>query len=358
MSHISVALKRTLGSFVLDVNFNAPTSAICALFGPSAAGKTTILRCIAGLERLDHACITVDGLCWQDEKNDIFIPAHQRNLAYIFQEGNLFTHLSVHENLRYGFARVPKNERHIAYDHAVELLALAPLLKRRVATLSGGERQRIAIGRALLSNPRLLLMDEPFAALDESGKLDILRQFQLLQKEMSLSVIMVSHSLEDVALLAHYLILVERGRVSAHGDLTSLMTRLDLPLARAENANAIVDGVIRAHEPEFNLSIVQFDGGELTVAQIEAPVGAHVRLRIYARDVSMTLSPVQYSSALNQLCARILEIAEDGPGRCMIRLQAGTTELLARITQKSVAILGLQVDLTVYLQVKSVALAF
>jgi len=345
----------TRGGFVLQAAFTAPARGVTAIFGPSGAGKTTLLRCVAGLERAPGGFLRVGETVWQDESAGLFTPVHRRPLGYVFQEASLFPHLSVRRNLDYGWRRVPKGERRIDRDEVLRLTGVGPLLDRRPASLSGGERQRAAIARALLANPRLLLMDEPLAGLDPASKAEILPCLERLHERLALPVLYVSHHPDEVARLANQMVLLEAGRVLAAGPLAEVLTRLDLPLAHAEGAETIVETTVAGHDEAFHLTYLAFPGGRFTVARLAVEVGQRVRLRVHARDISLALTPARDTSILNIFAARVLEIALDHPAQVTLRLDAGGTILLARITRKSAAQLALAPGTAVWAQVKSVA---
>jgi len=285
------------GNFTLDAEFTVPAHGVTALYGPSGCGKTTLLRAVAGLEKDLDGHFKLGDAVWQSPGH--FIPAHQRPIGYVFQEASLFAHLCVQRNLEYGLSRVPTNERRIGFDEAVNLLGIEPLLSRRPDGLSGGERQRVAIARALLTSPRLLLMDEPLAALDVDSKAEILPFLERLQEELRIPVLYVSHSPDEVARLADHLVLMEAGRIRAAGPIAEMLTRVDLPLAHGHDAEALIKAKIAGYDHQFHLNHVDFAGGRFTVAGHEMPVGRPVRLRVLARDVSLTLAPQSGTSILN-----------------------------------------------------------
>ncbi len=341
------------GAFQLQVDLRVPGQGVTAIFGPTGSGKTTLLRALAGLERCDDGYLEVRGEVWQDGKR--FVPSHKRPIGYVFQEPSLFEHLNVERNLRYGYSRTPEERRRIKWEQAVNLLALVPLMKRRPSGLSGGEKQRVAIARSLLTSPRLLLMDEPLASLDAASKKEILPFLERLHQELSLPIVYVSHSADEVAKLAHHLVLLENGRVQANGPIQEMLTRLDLPLAHSEEAEAVITAVVIGHDDAFELTQLEFGGGRLLVSGSRLPLGKEVRLRILARDVSLTLEEQTGTSILNIFPARIEEVAAQGPAQSLVRLQAGKVQLLSRITRKSAAILRLQPGKRVFAQIKSVA---
>jgi molybdate transport system ATP-binding protein len=356
MSGLSARFRVSLGDFRLDAAFEAPGRGVTALFGHSGSGKTTLLRCLAGLERAQSGYLAVNGEIWQDEERGLFLPVHRRPLGYVFQEASLFPHLSVRRNLEYGWRRIPPARRQVGFDQAVDLLGIGHLLDRGPARLSGGERQRVAIARALLTSPRLLLMDEPLAALDLASKAEILPYLERLHDDLSIPVLYVSHAPDEVARLADHMVLMERGRAVAAGPLRDMLARLDLPLAHGDEAGTVVDTTVGSHDEAFHLSRLDFPGGSITVGAVPHAVGHPVRLRIHARDVSLALEHPGQSSILNILPATVVEIADENPSQVLVRLDCAGTPLLARITRKSCALLGLEPGMGVFAQVKSAAL--
>ena len=356
MSMLRAEFRLQRRGFELAASFDAPASGVTALFGPSGSGKTTLLRCIAGLEHAAQGRLEIDGECWQDAAQNIFLPAHRRRIGYMFQDARLFPHLTVRGNLEYGLTRTPPDTRRIAFDQAVDWAGIGPLLERRTPDLSGGERSRVALARTLLTSPRLLLLDEPLAALDHAARAEILPYLERLNRELSIPMLYVSHTTDEVARLADYMVCLERGRVSATGPVQDVLTRLDLPLAHTDEAAAVLDATVAGLDREFHLAELHFAGGSLQVADAGLAPGMPVRVQILARDVSLSLDAPQHTSILNILPARVAEIAPDRPAQALIRLDIGGTTLLARITRRSVAHLDLQPGHAVYAQVKSVAL--
>jgi molybdate transport system ATP-binding protein len=342
------------GSFTLEVDLRIPARGVTALFGPSGCGKTTLLRAIAGLERDPCGVLKAGDTTWQDA--DRFVPPHRRALGYVFQEASLFAHRTVRGNLEYGARRVPRMEKTVSLEKAVELLEIGSLLERKPGTLSGGERQRVAIARALAASPRLLLLDEPLAALDLNRKREILPYIESLHKELEIPVIYVSHVPDEVARVADHLVLLESGRVVATGSMHELFTRLDLSLARDVEAGAILETAVIDHDEDFHLTRLNFAGGFISVPRQWLEPGAPVRVRIAARDVSLTLEAQSGTSILNILPATVDAIADDGSAQVTVRLLAGGLPLLSRITRKSAVELSLEPGKQVYAQVKSVAL--
>ena len=340
--------------FSLEVALDLPGRGVSALFGPSGCGKTTCLRAIAGLQRAAGASVIVNGERWQDDAT--FVPTHRRALGYVFQETRLFAHLDVRRNLEYGMKRVAAAQRRVPLAQAVELLGIGHLLARRPDTLSGGERQRVGIARALATSPRLLLMDEPLASLDLMRKREILPYLERLHAELDIPVIYVSHAADEVARLADHLVLMEAGRVLASGPANALMTRLDLALAHGDAAGAVVEAIVTGFDADFGLTQLAFAGGTLWLPHGGTRIGQAVRVRIQARDVSLTLVPQADTSVLNILPAVVTDLAEDGPAQVMVGLSVGGARLLARITRKSAVLLRLREGSAVHAQVKGVAI--
>ncbi len=351
---LKLALQR--GGFALDVAVQLPGRGICGLFGPSGCGKTSLLRALSGLEHA-RGNIHINGRCWLDTQAGIDLPTHQRRVGYVFQDAALFAHLDVQDNLRYGLRRTPLSRQRIAYDQVIDWLSLAPLLSRRTAQLSGGEAQRVALGRALLTSPDLLLLDEPLAALDHTAKQAILPYFERLHRELAVPMIYVSHAIEEVTRLADHLLLLQAGRVRAQGPLAELLTRDDLPLSHADSAAAILEARVAATDAAYHLTYLDTAAGRIALAATGFDTGTALRLRIAARDVALALEAPTGTSILNCLAARVTAIAEHGPAQILVHLDAGGAPLLARITRKSCAALGLREGTPVHALIKSVAVA-
>ncbi|TVR60224.1 MAG: molybdenum ABC transporter ATP-binding protein [Candidatus Competibacteraceae bacterium] len=342
--------------FTLDVDLDLPGRGVTALFGHSGSGKTTLLRCLAGLERQSSGSLRFKGEVWQDSARGVFLPTHQRPIGYVFQEASLFPHLSVWKNLDYGRKRVNSGHR-VSLDHAVELLGIGHLLDRMPDRLSGGERQRVAIARALATSPRLLLMDEPLAALDLKRKSEILPYLERLHDELEIPVFYVSHSPDEVARLADHVVLLAEGRVMAQGGLRETLARLDLPTAFTEDAGVVIEAVVAEHDEAYHLTRLDFPGGSAVVAHRPEAIGHRLRFRVHARDVSLALARAEGTSITNLLPATVTEIADaDTPAHVLVRLDAGGTPLIARITRRSRDHLGVTPGQPLWAQIKAVAL--
>lgn len=346
-----------LGAFRLDASFEFPDRGVTALFGPSGCGKTSLLRCFAGLNHLPQGKLTIDGTPWQDEAR--FLPPHRRAVGYVFQDANLFAHLSVRDNLLYGRKRAlkkPLSAKGDDVDDLVSLLGIGHLLDRAPANLSGGERQRVAVGRALLAEPRLLLMDEPLSALDYGARQEILPYLERLPKSLSIPILYVTHAPDEVARLADHIVLIDKGRVRASGPVSEIMARLDLPMLNDEDAGVAIEAHIGERDPQWHLARADFTGGSLWIRDPDRAVGAPVRLMIRARDVTLALSPQTDSSVLNSIPAVITDIAPSThPAAITVRAMMGETPVLSRVTTRSAAELGLAPGSDVWVLVKSVA---
>jgi molybdate transport system ATP-binding protein len=338
--------------FVLDVDLSLPVNGITTVFGPSGCGKTTLLRCVAGLEPFTKGRIMVAGRVWQNDAD--FLPSHHRRAGYVFQEGALFSHLDVKGNLAFGLKRRSGDGPDLV--EITDLLGLGPLLDRQVEGLSGGERQRVALGRALLAGPDLLLLDEPLASLDRASRRAIYPYFERISAETGMPMLYVTHSLDEAARLADHLVLMDGGRVAHSGPLASMLTSPAPGLARGEDAGCVVFASVNSVDEEYHLARLEFPGGHLLVPDPGLPVGGKTRVRIHARDVSLALDPAAGSSILNILPARVMNMIDDGPSRILVRLAVGETVLLAAVTRRSAATLELGPDQELFAQVKSVAL--
>ncbi|MBV5275591.1 MAG: molybdenum ABC transporter ATP-binding protein [Lamprocystis purpurea] len=358
MEPIEIRFNIDWPGFSLAVDEQLPGRGVTALFGHSGSGKTTLLRCIAGLVRAPKGRLVFQGKVWQDAST--WVPTHRRSLGYVFQEASLFPHLTVIGNLRYGQKRAPADipaEQRVSLDQAIDLLGILPLLDRKPDRLSGGERQRVAIARALAVSPRILLMDEPLAALDLARKQEILPYLERLHDELAIPVLYVSHAPDEVARLADHLVIMDGGRVLASGPLAATLARLDLPIRLGEDAGVVLEGRITERDTRWHLLKVDCGGVDLWVRDTGVPTDHPVRVRILARDVSIVLAPVAGTSILNTLPARVLSLGEDAhPALALVQLQAGQSTLLARLTHRSADHLGLAPGLPVWIQIKAVAL--
>ena len=353
---LAIDIRHSLGDFRLDARFEAGRGLV-ALFGRSGSGKTSLVNIIAGLIRPHQGSVAIDGIALVDTARGIFVPRHKRRIGYVFQEGRLFPHLTVRQNLLYGRWFSPPSERRDDLGRVVDLLGIDSLLERRPGRLSGGEKQRVAIGRALLANPRLLLMDEPLASLDEARKAEILPYIERLRDESRVPIVYVSHAIAEVARLASTIVLLADGKVAATGSTADILHRLDLvPLTGPAETGAIVEATVERHDTAFGLTELRSRAGLWRLPRLDAPPGTRLRLRVHARDVMLAKSAPSDVSALNVLPAVIVEMTAGDESTVEVRLECGGDTLLARLTRYSVEHMGLAVGSPVHALVKSVAL--
>ena len=342
-----------LESFILDANFSIPDRGITVVFGPSGSGKTTLLRAIAGLEKSDKGFLKIGDSVWQEGGN--FLATHKRQIGYVFQDASLFDHLDVKGNLNFVIKRaVGLKEDFIESIH--NLLEIKSLLNRRTTQLSGGERQRVAIARALLTNPKILLLDEPLSALDMKRKNEILPYLDSIHNDLEIPILYVTHSQSEMSRLADHLLLIEDGHIIGSGPVNDMLTRFDMPLSHGAEAVSIIEAKVVGCEAKFNLMHLEFLGGQFVVPDNGFPVQTKVRIRVVARDVSLTKSKQVDTSILNIFPATVQEIVPEGEAQVMVRLEIKETILLACITRMSSYKLRLDKGTKVFVQVKSVAI--
>jgi molybdate transport system ATP-binding protein len=352
---LSVAVRQAFGGFTLDAAFEAPKG-ITVLFGRSGSGKTTVVNAVAGLLKPQAGRIAVDGHVLLDTTTRVFLPPHRRRVGYVFQEGRLFPHLSVRQNLSYGRWFAPKGSQRDEFGRVVEMLGIGPLLDRRPGALSGGEKQRVAIGRALLSAPEIILADEPLAALDEARKAEILPYFERLRDEVAVPILYVSHSAAEVARLATTVVALEAGRVTRAGPAAEVLGDPAVTPLGAREAGAILETRVAAHHDD-GLTELLAGSDRLFLPRLPQEVGAPVRVRIAAHDVMLSVPRPVGLSALNILPATVAEIRTgEGPG-AIVSLDTSAGRLLARITRRSVASLGLVPGTACHAVIKTVAVA-
>ncbi len=359
MSPLSARFHLDYPGFRFDVECVLPLEGTVAVFGASGSGKSTLLRCIAGLAPAASGFLAFGRDIWQDDARKVFVPIEQRRVGVVFQEARLFPHLNVERNLLYGMKRTPPSQRRIPFDQVNELLGLALLLQRRAHQLSGGEQRRVAIGRALLTSPQLLLMDEPLASLDQERKKEIFPFIKRLNQELGIPVVYVTHDLNEILQLAQHMVLMKQGSVVATGPIQDVFARLDLPeLVESNVVGSVLETRIAEHEPQFGLTRVEFLGRSLWIPRQALPIGASLRIQIPACDVSVMTDPLPASSSmLNVLEATIVDIGQSSSNgyAVEVKLDAGRP-LLAMITRKSLQRLKLTIGQTVYAHFKAVAL--
>ena len=370
-THLTAEFHLQRDHFSLHANIHVPTEGVCAIFGHSGAGKTTLLRCIAGLEPNISGRLKIGEIVYQNETT--FIPAHQRCFGYVFQEPSLFPHLSVAGNLQFSLQLAQKRARDVApiaisMKAVIETLKLADLLPQYPHQLSGGQQQRVAIARALLSQPTLLLLDEPLANLDIKSRHEILPFLASLHRDFLVPILYISHSPEEVQRLADFMVLMENGTVLAQGAINDILTHAELPLIHQDDAGAVLHGTVMQHDHHYSLTELAVPGGTLSVSMAastssihatpDLQPGSNVRVRILARDVSIALGNYVGSSISNRLTAQIIALREDpDPAQLIVQLELGGGVILARITRRSADRLKLVAGQSVIAQIKSVALS-
>lgn len=351
---LDLDLSARLGGFEVRAAFQAKDG-VTAVFGPSGAGKTSLVNMLAGLLRPDRGRIEVQGHVLFDSERGIDLPPEQRHLGYVFQESRLFPHMTVAGNLSYGRRLAPRDGRHVDFDAVVELLNLSPLLDRRPMTLSGGERQRVAIGRALLAAPRLLLMDEPLANLDGPRRSEILPFIEELRGRLDISIVYVSHNMDEIIRLADQLIIMADGVVVAQGPVEEITARLDLrDLTGRWDAGAVLTTHVAAHDQDDALTRLAFPGGDLWLPQLNLAVGTALRIRVRARDVSLALTPPQGISVLNIFAGTVIEVGDDDGPQIDVLVDIGSP-LWARITRRSQRELDIVPGRKVFALIKAMA---
>ncbi|KEJ88287.1 molybdenum ABC transporter ATP-binding protein [Sulfitobacter donghicola] len=353
---MKLALKHQFNGFTLDLSLEAGTG-VTALFGHSGAGKSTVINAVAGLLHPDSGYLEVDGQVLMDTKSGLHVPAHKRRFGTVFQDARLFPHLDVSQNLDFGTRYAPKGTK-VNRDEVIDLLGLASLLSRAPNTLSGGEKQRVALGRALLSGPRMLLMDEPLASLDSARKQEILPYLEHLRDgPLGLPILYVSHALEEITRLADTLALIKGGKIAAQGSLTEVMgDPAVVPLLGVREAGAVIEATVLSHAND-GLSQLAISGGTLDLPGVKASVGTRVRLRILAQDIMLSRTRPTDLSALNILPVTVQDIRMgDGPGAA-VSLLAGEDRLLARVTRRAVSALNLTKGAEIFAVLKATTVA-
>lgn len=352
---LSVTLRHALPGFTLDLAFQAPVG-VTALFGRSGAGKTSVVQAVAGLLRPDQGHITLQGRVLSDTKKGIHRPPQARRIGYVFQDARLFPHMTVRQNLDYGRRFAGRTVPGAEADRVIEMLGLGPLLTRRPARLSGGEKQRVAIGRALLSDPALILADEPLAALDAPRKSEILRYFERLRDEVALPILYVSHSTAEVARLATTIVALNEGRIDRQGPAAQVLGDPMFSPTGARSVGAVLSASVRAHHAD-GLSELEANGQPLFLPRVDAPPGQTLRVRIAAQDVLLACDPPSGISALNILPGTIEQIREEEGASAIVQLTTAAGPLLAQLTRRSVAALGLTVGHRCHAVIKTVSIA-
>lgn len=349
-----VEARQALGAFKLNAAFTADKG-VTALFGRSGSGKTSMIRIISGLAHPQQGKVVLDGDTLLETERKISVPVHRRRFGYVFQEPRLFPHLSVKHNLVYGRWFSGLSPRHGEFDRVVQMLGIGPLLNRETKALSGGERQRVAIGRALLSSPRLLLMDEPLSALDEERKAEILPYLERLRDEAGVPIVYVSHSVAEVTRLADRVVLMDEGRVAAVGSPSEVLKGRALTTSERREAGSILAGTVEMVDPQHGLSTVRLSETSIIVPDHGLEPGTAVRLRVLERDVMIATVRPEGLSALNILATEIVALEDEEAGSVRVQLSSGRDRIFSRITSLSRDRLKLEIGQRVYAVIKSVA---
>lgn len=351
---LSVRARHRLGDFTLDASFES-NGRLTALFGPSGSGKTSLVNIIGGLIRPEEGRVVSDGRVLTDTAARRFVPTHKRRIGYVFQDARLFPHLSVRQNLGYGRLFTPSSQRYADFDAVVGLLGIGHLLARKPVSLSGGERQRVAIGRALIASPKVILMDEPLASLDDARKAEILPYIERLRDETKIPIVYVSHSVSEVFRLATDVVVMKDGRVAASGTAADILARYDLlPDEERGEAGMMIKLTLTEQDDGYGLSVLQSAGGEWRVPRVEAEPGATMRARVRARDIMVALERPTGISALNILSGTVAAISAGQGPDALVTLDCGGDRLVARITRRSVESLSLSAGKPVFAVVKAV----
>jgi molybdate transport system ATP-binding protein len=350
---VEVSIRHSFGTFALDVAFQARSASVTALFGPSGAGKTSIVNAIAGLLTPREGTIIIGGRVVLDTAAGICLSARARRVGYVFQDSRLFPHMSVRDNLLFGWRRAPAKASESEIANVIELLGLAHLLDRFPRALSGGEKSRVALGRSLLSSPDILLLDEPLAALDQARRAEILPYLERLRDEAKLPMLYVSHAVDEVARMADEIVVLKDGRVAAQGSVFDLLTALDGP-AGIDAVGAVLDSTVVEHRVSEGLSVLSFDGGTLIVSRVDHALGKKLRVRIRSEDIMLAREEPRAISANNVLAATVSAVRFAQGQQADVQLACSNTKLVARITRASVARLGLEPGVPVFAIVKSV----
>ena len=354
---LEVALQFRRREFRVDASFTAPAPGITALFGRSGAGKSTLMHLLSGLSRPDAGAIELDGVRLYDSARGIDVPAQARGIGYVFQDLRLFPHLKVEGNLNYGLHRAGRGSARIPFARVIELLGLAELLQRRTWQLSGGERQRVALGRALLAQPRLLLLDEPLSAIDAARRSELLPYFERLRDELALPMILVTHRFDDVVRLATHVVLLEAGRVLAQGDLPAVSLRSELgTMLGPDGVGAIVEGRVESVDAAVGLAAIRVGAGRLLVPAESLRAGELVRMQLLARDLILATAPPQGLSIRNQLQGIVTGLQRETPHNVLVSVDAGGVPLLARVTEAAVHDLQLHQGQELWVLVKAASL--
>ena len=352
--NIQAQYKKFYGNFILDVRFEIPAQGITILFGPSGSGKSSLLNCIAGLDKAEQSHLKVNDRLFDDSANHIHLSCQRRNIGYVFQDNRLFPHLDVKHNLLYGYNRLEPHQRTIQFDHVVDKFSLQQLLDKLPHQISGGQKQRVALARAILRNPQLLILDEPVSALDYASKQELLPYLERIHKELTIPVLYVSHNIREVLQLGDYMLVMEDGHIVDQGELVDLCVSQPL-LTQSEGASFILEGVVTDTDKHHCISTVKCQDHDLLLSGNLLEVNQSVRILVHAKDVSLSLSHVIDSSILNILESTVHKLHTPENGKQLVELIIGETRLLATLSLRSVDALNLKTGSKVFAQIKATA---
>lgn len=355
MNELQITLNGTKGDFTLDIDLTLPAKGVSAIFGPSGCGKTTILRCVAGLERMQSGIIKISKESWQD--GNLFTPPHKRDVGYVFQEASLFPHLSVRSNLAYGLNRAKTNRKLPSLKSVEALLGLKPLIDRSPEKLSGGERQRVAIGRAIMSGPKILLMDEPLSGLDTANKNEILPYLERVANFLEIPVLYVSHDIAEIERLAEHITFLESGQITSSGPIAKLAINPEAPFAKMARPFAILNAEVIDRDANFGITTFSAGGHKIMSPHQDTPIGTSCKMRVYANDIALASKrPTERTSFLNILDARISEAHASDEYRLNVYLRLGSDGtgpcLVTRITKKAWKEMGLDTGAQIFALIK------
>jgi len=356
---ISANLRLDLGSIEMRASFSVPRPQVTCLYGPSGSGKTTLLRCLAGFARAE-GWLKVGDQLWQDHQHKCFIPTYRRGVGCVFQQDTLFPHLNVRQNLDYAWKRAPRSAEHVIRpDETIDLMGLSSFLTRRAHELSGGQRQRVALARALVSNPSLLLLDEPLSALDEFSKRELLPYLEAMQRLGSIPAFYVTHSLDELMRLADHVLIFDQGSIAYSAPAEQAFSDLSCPLTMQTDTASVFKARVGSHKDQWGLTWLELDWGGLRVPRIRLPTGSQLRVRIRARDVSLALQRHQDTTILNILPVIVAELKSVDGSEYLVRLQTTACperHFLARTSRRSIQQLNIQPKQLLFAQIKGVAL--
>ncbi len=352
---IKAHYRKSFANFKLDAEFEMPDNGITILFGASGSGKSTLLNCIAGLEKADTAYLKINETYYDNNASNIRLSCQQRQFGYVFQDNRLFPHMTVLDNLRYGYKRVEPHKQAVDFNKLIEKFSLTDLLKQYPHQLSGGQKQRVALARSILSNPHLLILDEPMSALDYAAKQELFPYLECIHKELTIPIIYVSHDLKEVLQLGDYILIMDNGKIIDHGDIVDLCVSQPL-LTQNEGASFILQGNVINIDEKHCITTVDCKEHKLLLSGMPLEMKQKVRILAHAKDVSLSLTHVSDSSILNILKAKVSKIHNPDNGKQLIELNIGETKILSMLSIRSVNHLQLKPGVNIFAQFKATAI--